>query len=128
MTVTVFGFIAFGRGRRDRTLGTRFWRPMLYQLSYTPILNFSILFGLHETILPNKKWWTSSFVLKKASGKRFSHESPCHRKRAYWRSLMCTTSFYNQTFLDYTKLIIINKFGGPAGTRTPDQPVMSRLL
>ena len=26
-----------GRGRRIRTLGTRFWRPMLYQLSYTPI-------------------------------------------------------------------------------------------
>ena len=25
-----------GRGRRIRTLGTRFWRPMLYQLSYTP--------------------------------------------------------------------------------------------
>ena len=31
-----------GRGRRTRTLGTRFWRPMLYQLSYTPIL-----VGLH---------------------------------------------------------------------------------
>ena len=27
----------FGRGRRIRTLGTRFWRPMLYQLSYTPV-------------------------------------------------------------------------------------------
>ena len=26
-----------GRGRRIRTLGTRFWRPLLYQLSYTPI-------------------------------------------------------------------------------------------
>ena len=26
-----------GRGRRTRTLGTRFWRPLLYQLSYTPI-------------------------------------------------------------------------------------------
>ena len=29
---------AFGRGRRIRTLATRFWRPLLYQLSYTPIL------------------------------------------------------------------------------------------
>ena len=27
----------FGRGRRTRTLGTRFWRPLLYQLSYAPI-------------------------------------------------------------------------------------------
>ena len=25
------------RGRRNRTLGTRFWRPLLYLLSYTPI-------------------------------------------------------------------------------------------
>ena len=46
----------FGRGRRTWTLGTRFWRPLLYQLSYTPI------------------------------------------------------------------------YGGPSGTRTPDQPVMSRWL
>ena len=27
----------YGRGRRIRTLGTRFWRPLLYQLSYTPV-------------------------------------------------------------------------------------------
>ena len=46
----------FGRGTKDRTRDTRFWRPMLYQLSYTPIS------------------------------------------------------------------------GGPSGTRTPDRPVMSRLL
>ena len=26
-----------GRGRRIRTLDTRFWRPLLYQLSYTPM-------------------------------------------------------------------------------------------
>ena len=26
----------FGRGRRIRTLGTRFWRPLLYHLSYAP--------------------------------------------------------------------------------------------
>ena len=27
----------FGRGRKIRTLDTRFWRPLLYQLSYTPV-------------------------------------------------------------------------------------------
>ena len=32
-----------GRGRRTWTLGTRFWRPLLYQLSYTPIFHL--------------KWW-----------------------------------------------------------------------
>ena len=37
ITVIEFGFIALGRGRRTRTLGTWFWRPLLYQLSYTPI-------------------------------------------------------------------------------------------
>ena len=26
-----------GRGSRNRTHGTRFWRPLLYQLSYTPM-------------------------------------------------------------------------------------------
>ena len=31
---------ASGRGRRLRTLGLRFWRPPLYQLSYSPILNW----------------------------------------------------------------------------------------
>ena len=29
--------VIVGRGRRIRTLDTRFWRPLLYQLSYTPI-------------------------------------------------------------------------------------------
>ena len=27
----------YGRGSKFRTHGTRFWRPLLYQLSYTPI-------------------------------------------------------------------------------------------
>ena len=34
----------FGRGRRLRTLGLRFWRPSLYQLSYSPICH-DIIFG-----------------------------------------------------------------------------------
>ena len=36
-TIRVDGHLYFGRGRRTWTLGTRFWRPLLYQLSYTPI-------------------------------------------------------------------------------------------
>ena len=35
----IFGLF-YGRGRRARTLGTRFWRPLLYQLSYTPIFKW----------------------------------------------------------------------------------------
>ena len=31
--------ICFGRGRRLRTLGLRFWRPPLYQLSYSPVFH-----------------------------------------------------------------------------------------
>ena len=27
----------FGRGSKNRTHDTRFWRPLLYQLSYAPI-------------------------------------------------------------------------------------------
>ena len=30
----------YSRGRRLRTLGLRFWRPPLYQLSYSPIWIF----------------------------------------------------------------------------------------
>ena len=32
----------YGRGSKSRTHGTRFWRPLLYQLSYTPrsVLHF----------------------------------------------------------------------------------------
>ena len=33
---TGFSRIFFGRGTKARTLDTRFWRPLLYQLSYTP--------------------------------------------------------------------------------------------
>ena len=36
----------YSRGRRLRTLGLRFWRPPLYQLSYSPLSMFSHL------------WWT----------------------------------------------------------------------
>ena len=37
--VETIGTSTFGRGRRLRTLGLRFWRPPLYQLSYSPILS-----------------------------------------------------------------------------------------
>ena len=33
----IFSLVHIGRGSRNRTHGTRFWRPLLYQLSYTPI-------------------------------------------------------------------------------------------
>ena len=47
-----FWWILFyaGRGRRTRTLDTRFWRPLLYQLSYTPI-NMAEKMGF-EPMLP----------------------------------------------------------------------------
>ena len=41
---TAVAVMISGRGRRNRTLGTRFWRPLLYLLSYTPIKI-------------KKKWW-----------------------------------------------------------------------
>ena len=33
---TSFESIKFGRGSKNRTHDTRFWRPLLYLLSYTP--------------------------------------------------------------------------------------------
>ena len=49
--VDKFG-IYHGRGRRLRTLGLRFWRPPLYQLSYSPIYILKANDG------PKQKWWT----------------------------------------------------------------------
>ena len=33
---------SYGRGAKTRTLDTRFWRPLLYQLSYTPMKNLRL--------------------------------------------------------------------------------------
>lgn len=33
------GFSYCGRGNTTRTYNTRFWRPLLYHLSYTPMIN-----------------------------------------------------------------------------------------
>ena len=43
-TSASFESIEFGRGSKNRTHDTRFWRPLLYLLSYTPIKI-------------KKKWW-----------------------------------------------------------------------
>ena len=40
----------FGRGTKARTLDTRFWRPLLYQLSYTPVCpsgHFKVLYHIN---------------------------------------------------------------------------------
>ena len=46
--IVSFQLSLFGRGRRTRTLGTRFWRPLLYQLSYTPM---SFYFNKNNSII-----------------------------------------------------------------------------
>ena len=45
-----FNFIS-GRGGGTRTPGARFWRPTLYQLSYTPML-FNIKVVDHQGLEP----------------------------------------------------------------------------
>ena len=52
----------FGRGTRIRTLGTWFWRPLLYQLSYTPtryVFRWIPRKAIHRwsTKPPKKKKW-----------------------------------------------------------------------
>ena len=37
-----FQAVHIGRGRRNRTLGTRIWSPLLYQLSYTPTVTITL--------------------------------------------------------------------------------------
>ena len=42
LTITRKPLIFLGRGSKIRTHDPRFWRPMLYQLSYTPV-NYCVL-------------------------------------------------------------------------------------
>ena len=42
-----------GRGRRIRTRDPRFWRPVLYQLSYTPVCSFSATLIIISHSSPN---------------------------------------------------------------------------
>ena len=42
------GFQDTGRGTKTRTLDTRFWRPLLYQLSYTPMYSVVATFRLYH--------------------------------------------------------------------------------
>ena len=49
------GLYLFGRGGRTRTRDPRFWRPVLYQLSYTPV---------HLTIIPHSFYFCKSFFKK----------------------------------------------------------------
>ena len=51
----VSGVWSTGRGRRIWTLGTRFWRPLLYQLSYTPISILLCADGQRNIARPF--WW-----------------------------------------------------------------------
>ena len=39
----------YSRGRRLRTLGLRFWRPPLYQLSYSPIYKIKQLWTVRDS-------------------------------------------------------------------------------
>ena len=52
-----------GRGRRNRTLGTWFWRPLLYQLSYTPVWRLLII--QHKKLICKVPKWKKlhNFIL-----------------------------------------------------------------
>ena len=99
------GFI--GRGDRTWTRGTWFWRPLLYQLSYTPTQRnkviqtkseISIIYLYFHLHWPKIILHTTQKII-------------CSQ---------CVITFFSK---DLYKII-----GGPSGTWTPDLPVMSRML
>ena len=53
-----------GRGRRIRTRDPRFWRPVLYQLSYTPVCDFLTTTSIIPHLFSN-----CNTFLKKTFGK-----------------------------------------------------------
>ena len=56
--------ISLGRGRRIRTRDPRFWRPVLYQLSYTPVCD-----SLATLIIITYLFSNCNTFLKKTFGK-----------------------------------------------------------
>ena len=69
----------FGRGRKTRTLDTRFWRPLLYQLSYAPI---------YEAISAYLTGGPSVGASQKLPVASFAAPSPRPRSRADRRRLI----------------------------------------
>ena len=98
--VDKFG-IHHGRGRRLRTLGLRFWRPPLYQLSYSPILT----------------WWTV----------RDSNPGPTgYEPVALPTELTVRNSLEKYCRHDIVTAIPLD--GAPCRIRTYDPAVNSRML
>ena len=53
-----------GRGRRIRTRDPRFWRPVLYQLSYTPVVVISTTAILYHNKSENARgFWNFFWIL-----------------------------------------------------------------
>ena len=59
------GFSCCGRGNTTRTCNTRFWRPLLYHLSYTPKMAVVVLpdMVLPEGFEPSKRCGLSALCL-----------------------------------------------------------------
>ena len=58
-------WLFLGRGRRIRTRDPRFWRPVLYQLSYTPMLILSTHHIISHFSSDCKPFLKKSFCLRK---------------------------------------------------------------
>ena len=70
-----------GRGRRLRTLGLRFWRPPLYQLSYSPVLIFRRR-RIRRRTIHRKNGGPSVEASQKLPAAGFAASSPCTKNRA----------------------------------------------
>ena len=110
--------LILGRGRRIRTLGTWFWRPLLYRLSYTPLWNFQ---NSTRAIIPCGNRFVNSFTMFSiGSSHCLWKRKSVNRKRVHRLSALfwAPNKIYRH----------IQSSGGPSGIRTRDRPVMSRLL
>ncbi len=86
----------FGRGSRTRTHDQRFWRPRLYQLSYTPI-KVAIRMGLEPTTSSVTGWrsnqlnYRTTFVLAKLP----------------WNRITQSTEFVNTKILFFVLILVL---------------------
>ena len=139
---------SFGRGSRNRTHGTWFWRPLLYQLSYTPIslgevLSLQLLFlwrrrwdsnpcgpytnpnGLANRPLQPLEYFSRLFFLLLAERVGFEPTVP-----------FGITGFQDQllkplghlSIMSSTSFLFLLKNGDPSEIRTPDTLIKSQVL
>ena len=111
----------FGRGDRTRTYGTRFWRPLLYQLSYTP----KILWRRRRDLNPRASYPTYS-LSRGASSATWVLLHEIGGGGGIRTHVALTPNGFQDRLVMTASIPLQN--GDPSATRTRDTLIKSQML